>query len=813
MNINIKTAIIALTALSCCSCDMNLGQSTTEPSNPDPVDQSFSLTLENYVLDTKVSVDNAQNCKTVWTKDEYILVSNGTKDVIVSESGDLSSDGAEWINASDAVLSEDGKTLTFSTSLKAGSGWYLVATDNKSNISYVTADGAVVTNSISNCAGAPAYVGYGKAENGTSEVTVKNVMSYIGFSIKNPCHAVTIEAVGTEDADFCQSVCFDANYAASTGIGSSKVFSVLTSGENTKFYLPVTPVGNWKAGLVFKLWDEAGYANMSASQPLKSIETGSLAIALNKYVDFGVIEEYVAPATFNYSIPAQVGPINPAVFNCFGTGSRWFSIETTAAWTASVNTAETTASDVKLLTTSGVGDLAKFEVKVGQNTDFENRKKIVIDFAPEGIEPVKVVLEQEKASIMTFEFCNQDKSAAVWPFVEDPVLKGGGGTTQTYTLAGYTVTTYGADYNQLNESQLSLQLGKTGAYIELPAIDGRKLVGVQIFAKQEAAAAIQTEDGIDATTSGQKDVVIDGFTSFDIQTPYNNTSYRIVDVLTSAGEDKTFRLHAFTLEYAPATAADNPPVGGHVFQCKVPESPFLDSRVLSSLGTSSRWFSIETDVPWTASINQAETTAADATISATSGNGKLAKFEVTAGPNKDMENRKKVVIDFQPQGMEPVKFVMEQEKGSIISLEFASQDDATVLWPFVSPSSSSIASGTYTTAAGLNFVIAAPNGGQLNSSQRALQLTSGETCYVDTPAIEGYKLVSVKVIDRNGNTAPVIVTTTDGSVTGGTGVSLGKNTWAEWSLAGTSVNTSYRYKTTVTTKTVRLAYMVLEYSK
>ena len=813
MNINVKSFIIALAALSCLSCVKDPDQSTTDPENTDPVAQSFSLTLENYEVETKVSVDNAQNGKTVWTKDEYILVANGTKDVIVSDSGELSSDGAEWINASDATLSEDGKVLTFSTSLTAGTGWYMAVTDNKANISYMTADGAVVTNPVSNNAGAPCYIGYGKSVDGASEVTIKNVMSYIGFSLKNPYHAVTIEALESSEADFCQSVCFDAAYAASTGVGSSKVFSVLTGVEQTKFYLPVTPVGDWNAGLVFKLWDEAGYANMSASEPIKTIETGKVSIALNRYVDFGVLEDYVAPATFKYSIPAQVGPIDPAVFNSFGTGSRWFSIETTAAWTASVNTAETTASGVELLTPSGVGDLAKFEVKVGQNTDFENRKKIVIDFAPEGIEPVKVVLEQEKASIMTFEFCNQDKTAAVWPFVEDPVLKGGGGTTQTYTLAGYTVTTYGADYNQLNESQLSLQLGKTGAYIELPAIEGRKLVGVQIFAKQEAAAAIQTEDGIDATTSGQKDVVIDGFTSFDIQTPYNNTSYRIVDVLTAAGGDKTFRLHAFTLEYAPATAADNPPAGGHVFECKIPECPYVDPTVLSSLGTSSRWFSIETDVPWTASINQAETTAADATISATSGNGKLTKFEVTAGPNKDMENRKKVVIDFQPQGMSPVKFVMEQEKGSIISLEFASQDDATALWPFVSPSSDNIASGTYTTAAGLNFVIAAPNGGQLNSSQRALQLTNGATCTVDTPAIEGYKLVRVKVIDRNGNTAPVIVTTTDGSVTGGTGVSLGKNTWAEWSLAGTSVNTSYRYKTTVTSKTVRLAYMVLEYSK
>lgn len=816
MKTKILAIIATMMALTCLSCTKEPEQ-TGEKDKPAPTEQTFTASFEDYVAVSKVALDKSDNAvKASWTGNEYILVSNGTADITISETGAISGEGAQWIEASSCTMSQDKKTLTFSTELTAGEQWYVVVTDNMTNISWLSADGDLTTNpATSSTGGTIRYIGYAKAAAGANELSFKNVMSYISFRLEDSYYAVTFEPVAETDADFCQSVCFDAEYTPSSGVGSSRVFTVLTSGNYDSFCVPVTPVGSWESGLVVKMWDKDGYDNMESALPVKSAELNPFEIAANTVVDLGMLEDLVLPS-FEYKIPEKVCSIDPTLFSSLGCGSRWFQIVSTVPWTASVNEAETTASDVKIKTTSGQGSLEKFEVTVGRNEDFDNRKTIVIDFVPEGLEPVKVTLYQEKASVMTFEFGSQDLTeteTAMWPFeesypelreMEEPV-------SGTYTWGEYSFNYYAEYYNKWESDKQCWLFGRAGSYIDLPAIEGRKLMSVSIYDRNGSAAiAIQNAEGTDVTVSGKKDVNDDDVTSLDMAVSYNNTSYRLA-VVTSSSGSKTLRIVTLTLVYAEATAADNPPAEiVPIFTCHTPEAVHVSPVLFSSLGCTPRHFSISSNVAWTASVNTEKTTASGVKISTTSGEGDLDKFEVTVGPNTDLANRKKIVIDFKPEGHEVVEVELEQEKGSIISLEFADQSYTVPVWPFAKEI------GEYKTTdvfelAGYSFPFSAPGGMSLNSNG-ALQMGSGsDPAYIDSPAIADWRLAKVKAFDRNGNTAPQIVTVDGKSVQGGADAEMAKLKWTEWTLSGTAANTSYRYIVTNTAKTVRLSYLVFEY--
>lgn len=759
---------------------------------------------------SKVSIVNEDNVgKLTWSGDEYLLVSNGSADVEVDASGAISGEGAEWVNASEGTLSSDRKSLTFSTSLPSGSQWYIVAVEDKNNISSLSSEGLLATNAITSSDGESVrYIGYAKAsvtEDSDTGITFSNVMSYLCFSLTEEYHAVTFEANAGNTSDFCQSVFYSSDCTATAGTASSDIYTVKTSSASgTNYFVPVTPVGKWTSGVTIKFWDEQGYEAMSSSSPLKTLTMESFESKVNTVTNLGNLDEVQQEeAAFSYEIPEKVNPIDPSLFSSLGVGSRWFSITSNVSWTASVNESETTASGVVLKTTSGKGSLDKFEVTVGQNTDFDNRKTIVIDFLPEGLEPVKVVLEQEAASIMTLEFCNQDGTEAFWPFEEEANISEGAGTG-TYTVCGYSFGYSAANSNYSEAAKASWTFGKSGSYIATPAIEGRKFVKAKIFdINGTAEVSIQDEKGNDVSTKGTKTLEKNAITTWNLENTCNNTSYRYVVV-----NDKTLRIRALTLEYAVATADDVPPAV--TFEATIPsKTSNVNPDTFNSLGKGSRWFSIASNVPWTAAVNESLTTAAGVVLSTTSGEGNLDKFEVTVGQNTDMDNEKQIVIDFTPEGGEVVQVTLTQEKGAMMRLEFCNQDGSEAYWPFDETANTSEGAGTGAyTVCGYSFGYSAVNS-NLSDATRACWQFGKSGSYILSPIVEGRKLVQVKVIESNGG-AKIEIKNEAGDATVGDEKSTTADEMKTWNLENTEIGESYRVEIT-NNKTLRIKTLIFTY--
>ena len=265
--------------------------------------------------------------------------------------------------------------------------------------------------------------------------------------------------------------------------------------------------------------------------------------------------------TFKIVAPEKKGQVDPEVFNSFGSSPRWFGIESTVAWTARI-TDESTASGAKLVTASGTGNLEKFEVTVGQNTDFANRKTVVIEFQPEGLAPVQKILQQEKASILTLEFRSQDNGSLIWPFNEDVTTEANsaapaGGVSGNLTIGGYTFGYY-AVKDCMKEAAYGWRLGTgAGCWVQTPAIAGKKLVKVSLADGNSANTTpnIVTTDGAVVAgglfTEAAGSFESKGLGTWTLAGTEANKSYRIASTA-----DKTMRVLYLSLEYADAAAAE-----------------------------------------------------------------------------------------------------------------------------------------------------------------------------------------------------------------------------------------------------------------
>ena len=752
--------------------------------------------------------------KVTWTGNEYILISNGSSDITVDKDGNISGEGAEWITAASGTISLDKKQLKFTTLLEAGEKWYFVVTDAKTNIASLSSKGVLSTNVIdSSDGGTVRHIGYATAESSESAsiaLTFKNVMSYMCFTVSSgDYYAVTIQAGPENGTEFCQSVSYNSSYVASTGSASSAVFSVrLTGPADTYYFVPVTPLGKWETGgLEIKLWDEAGYNSMDTASPADIINVKSFTSAVNTVVYMGDLSEQTVDPIFEYTVPEAVSPVDPQLFSSLG-GTRWFSINSNISWTASVNAA-TTASGVVLSASEGEGSVAKFTVTAGPNTDFESRKTIVIDLVPDpasGLEAKQVTLSQEKGSIMTLEFCSQDGTEALWPFAEEANTTGGGGTSGTYTLAGYSFAYSAADSNYSESEKACWLLGKVGSYISTPAVEGYRLSKASIYdINGTAAIAIQDAEGNDVTNAGQKDLGKKKNTSWTLSaSTAGNTSYRYMVVNNSNGESKTLRIQTLTMTYEK--------VSDVVFIATIPSKVLnVNPDTFNSLGIGSRWFSVSSNVPWTASVNTQKTTASDVKLMTTSGEGDLDKFEVTVGKNTDLDNEKTIVIDFMPQGGQTVSVTLKQDPGRYIRLEFCNQDASAGLWPFNEESSEKL-SGTYT-AAGYNFVYNAVNSSYFendaDSQKKRCWVFGKADSYIISPVIEGRKLVKVRVIESNGG-AKLCVKTADGATEVSSVKSTDADTMESIALTSSEAGISYRLQIT-NAKTLRIKTLFFEY--
>ena len=244
-------------------------------------------------------------------------------------------------------------------------------------------------------------------------------------------------------------------------------------------------------------------------------------------------------------VPEKAGRyVDPSVFSSLGS-TRNFNVVSNGKWTAKVSP-KSTATGITISDTSGEGAKEGFTVTVKDaNTDFANRKDVIIEFTPEGGVPFEYTMKQEKGSILALECWNQDVTKAVWPF--DEVNPGAGNSLEgAFHIGGYAFSYY-TTIGSYFDASFGWRLGATSAcYFEMPAIPGHKLVRVSIIEHNGSVApSIQTVGG--AVVSGGEP--FETFTklvllTWNLKGTENGAAYRFV-----LGKDKNLRVRYLELEY------------------------------------------------------------------------------------------------------------------------------------------------------------------------------------------------------------------------------------------------------------------------
>ena len=238
---------------------------------------------------------------------------------------------------------------------------------------------------------------------------------------------------------------------------------------------------------------------------------------------------------------------------------------------------------------------------------------------------------------------------------------------------------------------------------------------------------------------------------------------------------------------------------------------WVDPAVFSAI-FSERTFNVLSNCRWTAEIDGQETSATGVELPVSSGEGNYENFKVVVkGTNTDMDNAKTVCILFKPEEGDPYRVRMEQNKGSVIALEFRNQDMTAARWIFDEEQSpGKVGTGTLHVG-GYTFNYNANGYCQLHEAS-GWQIGSGEVTYVEFPAIPGRKLTRVSFREYNANTSPVIADAGGNVIPGGDAVSFSRNVLTSFYLSGTAAGTAYRIKPT-TAKTFRFTYIELEYKQ
>lgn len=260
-----------------------------------------------------------------------------------------------------------------------------------------------------------------------------------------------------------------------------------------------------------------------------------------EYVDENAPEEGGGdtPSVALTAVPATSTIVDGAVFSSLGKGARQIKITTTAKWSAKI-ASTTTAEGVVLSTSSGEGS-GTIDVTVGQNKDWSNRKKIDIEISAEGATPVTVNFEQEKGSIIAFEFRDFSNNKGIWPFVEAPNLEAGKPGPGAYSCCGYTIKYYTVA-DCFSEEKFGWRIGTgVGNYIDTPAIEGKKLVKMEIYEKNGSPAKVTDLDGNEVLVN---DAPEKGLQEWALTGTAENTSYRYINTTS-----KTLRFYVIRLFY------------------------------------------------------------------------------------------------------------------------------------------------------------------------------------------------------------------------------------------------------------------------
>jgi len=514
-------AAAAVSAISCQKQDIN-----TAKSGLTSITAGFD--------DTKVVVEGL---KSYWTEDDSLALYDGGGTLGAEYTTDIYEKTAvATFDGCDAVKFNNGTDPEY---YMAFYPYCAVNTSKKWTTGYVYFGIPHEQIAVKNGFPEGSIILYARSE--TTEFAFSHVNAYIKFTFD--ASSPSIKSINIKDNSLGK-LTGDMRIPNGTGkVQASSLGSAVTYPDVTLktsdgsafqpgvYYVAVRPM-TFATGLTFTFTGTDGRTGTKSFSASKSLSSGEIA-------DLGTVKNIEFPA-FEAQFP-EFKYSNSRVFTSFGLTSRYFSIISTKSWTAAVGS-ETTASGVTLKTTSGSGSLDKFEVTCGQNTDFANRKKIVIEFTLDGGKIEKVELEQEKASIIELECRNLENKAGLWPFDgEVPTATSGTGGPGTLSVCGYTFGYWGTAACCF-ESSFGWRIGgKTGNYFTTPAISGKKLKQIIHVDSNDKAKLIQTTDGTDvAFTQAPATIVGKEPTTFTITDPQANTSYRLV--ITKDGTIRTYYL-------------------------------------------------------------------------------------------------------------------------------------------------------------------------------------------------------------------------------------------------------------------------------
>lgn len=212
---------------------------------------------------SKVTVDDAGKC--AWSEGDKIIVYNGnTADQIVISQAANFADYVEVITITADMLSNDKKTVSFSTSLAApasGKKWHFYATNNLSNVYCIWGDNAnMIGGSVSATDNYTVpFVATASASAVGESLSFKHALGYLKMHGSAWLYKVAVRSNGYDDSAnpnndaIVQSYNVIASDGSVTGRNDKKgndyVCTVNDVGVGKDFYVALAPAHTWASGI------------------------------------------------------------------------------------------------------------------------------------------------------------------------------------------------------------------------------------------------------------------------------------------------------------------------------------------------------------------------------------------------------------------------------------------------------------------------------------------------------------------------------------------------------------------------------------
>lgn len=302
-------AIAAATAASCQKEFIGNDNNTNTPESSQL--RTFTATIAATDTDTKAAI--ADDGRFTFTEGDFIYIFNGSGVINADGSKGIQfrignfdytsktvlSDGSSWgtgavvaesIRITAEMISNGGKTLTFSTSVAEpadGGKWYFILADGGASWDYFTIrpDSDAWTRFFVNQDKIVCYAGIDKASFNSS-IALKHYDSRFRFKVSNisDYDKVTITPnSGAVSTDNCISAIYEAKRGQNKyEVTTAKEVSVALSADDASkvYYVGVVPNRTWAGGITFHLWKDG--------VEIKTLKISKdITIGVGDIIDFG----------------------------------------------------------------------------------------------------------------------------------------------------------------------------------------------------------------------------------------------------------------------------------------------------------------------------------------------------------------------------------------------------------------------------------------------------------------------------------------------------------------------------------------------